>query len=417
LLGIFGIDESHFEQLTDGTTWQDSENELLWKILVRFPSFRTEEMEEWASHSPSPEALTEKPAEHRAVACQLRGRVVKVEPLKPLPEFAARSQLPEYYRCELLLDGNAAQAVVFSPTIPKAWKGRRSLDERAAALALFLKTGESAEGKRTMYFAAPRIAWYPATPLGDLGMDVGLLDDFRPSAADKDHDFADVAAGHLEQFRLTESNREAFYQMLAAVGRAKAGQLERLAAEELRRRGEKDYSVVPLFNDPLNQQGRIVRLAGTAREIVEVRVGDADIQRRFGIDRYYQISLFTGDSQGNPIIFCVRQLPPGLTTGGGPQFAKRLVIAGFFFNAWAYRSRERDEGQRQASKWQLAPLLIGREPVLLAAPPVDPWRSLWPAMIVVLLLAVVAFSLWRFRRQDRRQRRSTEADPDFSGLE
>ena len=81
--------------------------------------------------------------------------------------------------------------------------------------------------------------------------------------------------------------RECFYQMLAAVGRAKPGQLLReaeelldTASDERRRADDEAFSVVPLFNDVPGQRGRLVVLSGVARRVERIRVEDPDIRRR-----------------------------------------------------------------------------------------------------------------------------------------
>ncbi len=65
--------------------------------------------------------------------------------------------------------------------------------------------------------------------------------------------------------------------------------------------------MVPLFNEPASQRGRLVLLSGSARDVLRVDVPDRDIQERFGIRHYYQVHLFTDDSQGNSLIICVRE--------------------------------------------------------------------------------------------------------------
>ncbi len=196
---------------------------------------------------------------------------------------------------------------------------------------MFVKVGEKADGGASLVFAAPRLAWYPDDLLGRLGMDVGLLggaEDPKSSGLD------------------TPAEREAFYQMLAAVGRAAPAELQRAAEKDLSQtpkkwlwtnpQGERQYSVVPLFNDPATQRGRLVELSGTARRIEEIRVTDPDLVTRFGIDHYYQVSLFTDDSQGNPVTFCLRQLPEGMPYGNLPRYGEAVRIAGFFFTTWSY---------------------------------------------------------------------------------
>ena len=105
--------------------------------------------------------------------------------------------------------------------------------------------------------------------------------------------------------------QQRFYQMLAAVGRAKPGQLRRAARERLRqadpkkkwtdRFGIECFSVVPLFREPEAERGQLVTLQGTARRVRRIPVGNPDIVERFGIDHYFNIYMFTEDGGDNPI--------------------------------------------------------------------------------------------------------------------
>jgi hypothetical protein len=232
------------------------------------------------------------------------------------------------------------------------------------------------------------MAWHPDTPLGNLGMDVGLLD-------------------QVDQRRhLTSKDRECFYQMLNAVGRAEPGSLVRRAKAQLRGTGQEQYSVVPLFNDAANQHGRLVCLRGVTRRLIRIPVGDPDVVERFGIDHYYEMALYTEDSQENPLWFCLRDLPEGMPTGDGPRYAEEVQVAGFFMKTWAYRSQEtRDEaGGDQRPRVRLAPLLIGRRPIWYPEQP--PERNTTAAAIAgglfVLALLGIWIGLWHYGRSDRK---------------
>ena len=48
------------------------------------------------------------------------------------------------------------------------------------------------------------------------------------------------------------------------------------------------------------------------------------------------MEVFTEDSQNRPLVFCVRELPPGMPTGG--DLREPIRVAGFFFKSWRYRT-------------------------------------------------------------------------------
>jgi hypothetical protein len=433
LFELYGIDASHFAKFTDGHPWQEQEDEILMKIFYRLPNLRPADLERWARPL-HPVKLAEEPDTHRGQVYRIEGRAVSVDVERPLPEMAERLGLDRYYRVELELP-QGHRADVFARDIPDAWTRSAELDEQAEALGFFLKVAGQTNQAAAPVFVAPRVAWYPNTLLGSLGMDVGLLDDVWQEEISGGPDGTGKKID-VRKLRLTGSDREAFYHMLAAVGRAEPGQLLREAQHRLAATGRKSYSVVPLFNQPKTQLGQLVVLSGNARRIIPVRVSDEDIAARLGIQRYYEIHLFTDDSQGNPLVFCVRRLPLGLPTGEGAGFGEYVTIAGFFFKTWAFqRSGQDSPGKVQ---WQLAPLLIGREPIWTPQELVveNPTYGLIAGGLLFAAILGLAVLVWLYGRSDRNARRrtiekqlapesgvsldqldlKTHDGPDFSGL-
>ncbi len=186
-------------------------------------------------------------------------------------------------------------------------------------------------------------------------------------------------------------------------------------AHEVRARAAKgQYSVAPLFNDAENQVGELVVLDGTARRVTRVDVGKSpdgtpsDVARRFGIDHYYEIDLFTDDSQNNPVVFVVRELPPGMPIGDGLHEPVR--IAGFFFKSWSFQSRRATLPADAAAAVpagelrQFAPLVIGRRPILIGADEASATESIGMVVagLFVVLLGVIWAAGWWLARDDRR---------------
>jgi len=133
-------------------------------------------------------------------------------------------------------------------------------------------------------------------------------------------------------------------------------------------------------------------------------VRDEDIVSRFGIHQYYQIFLFTEDSQSNPLVFCVRELPEGMPLGAGVQFGEYVTVAGFFFNTWAYRNRRTGDAATAREEWQLAPLLIGRDLTWRPQqrPASNPYLGAIAGGLFVVALLGVWLALWRYSRSDKR---------------
>jgi hypothetical protein len=445
LLTFAGWDAERLAKLGDGQPLSDEQREELLGLLRRLKTFDAAELAEWARTDVDFPAIADLPNEHRGELIKLAGRVQQVSRRTLPPDVAARLELPAYVECQLAVDDGGGVATIITARIPNAWTEMEPLDELATASGVFVKRLPAEGEKSAALFISPDVAWHPhevrepyvlfgQSLLGVFGMDVGLLDT-------------------IEQRRsIKATEREAFYQMLDATGRAGANQLIRsalgnleavgrewsaeagriralagqssgaaddaerkrliLAQEVERRVGDGRYSVAPLFNDPENQVGRLVALEGVARRAVRIDVGTmadgtpSDVRRRFGIDHYFELELFTDDSQNNPVVFCVRELPPGFPTG--ESIREPVRVAGFFFKSWSFRSRRAGEvvpdGGAAVGTRQFAPLLVGRGPIWLQTP--SPAGTSRMGLIVgglfVVLIAAIWAAIWWFGRGQRR---------------
>ena len=430
LFELMGIGQEHFDRFIDGRPWHEDEEKVLLKLIYRIGrDFQDVDIEQWSHGTFHPEDVRDNPGAYRGEVFHVSGRVVRVEPREPDAEAAERLDMDRFYRCEFVLGQPPERAVVFSRTIPEAWKVGEKIAEQGGAFGYFLKLASDESGREVPTFVARRIAWYPPTPLGRLGMDCGLLDDVRmgtPGEEGSDSPLA-VARNDPARLRITAADRECFYQMLAVVDRAAPGELLHLASEEIESRGEEHFPVEPLFHRPGQQQGRLMAFSGSVRRLLRVRVSDEDILSRFGIDHYYQLYLFTDDSQGNPLVFCVRRLPPGMPTGDGADFGERVTVAGFFLKTWAYRIERPRDVAKSDVEYQFAPLLIGKEPVWhrIEPAPKSPFAGLTAGLAVLLVLLVVWLVLNRMGRGDRKLRGRLKClgegnspnGPDFSQLQ
>jgi hypothetical protein len=275
--------------------------------------------------------------------------------------------------------------------MPQAWKLGDPLDEPVTALGFYIKRGEADR----LLFAAQRVRWHPAIPLGEFGMDMGLFDTVRP---------------RLALAQATALERECFYQVLAAAGRA--------GADELARRTRGPASpVLPVLDRPSEHRGELLAWEAVVRNVLVVRIDpleDAELAGRVGFDHYYQIEasltperpvrLDGRDMSQFPVVFCVRSLPEGFPVGEGLH--ETIRVPAFFFAHWVYDSQaslaRRAEGERVS---QFAPLVIGAEPLWLRAE--TPSGSLFgvaAAGLFVLALGGIWLGVWRSRRAARARR-------------
>ena len=365
-------------------------------------------------------------------ARRVAGTLLEVTTITLREEDAERLGLIEFYVCRIRpRQSTGTIAHVMLPALPKSlatagdtlqqpveFVGLELTPERRASGAGKPAQNPPAEElpQDNRLLVAPRLAWLPQKPspglvnfgesvLGGLGYDIGMLDQLTDGKA------------------LLAEESEAFYQLLAAVKQTGAHQLSRFARSNLPRYAEgwrpelatnslarvvveladeKQYSVAPLFNDALSQRGELFVFDGLVRRAVRIDATDSNIAQQLGVDHYFELELFTEDSQNLPLVFCVLQLPPGFPTGD--TISQDARLSGFFLKRWAYRTRKQAVGPagQARDKRQLAPLLIGRSPIPLAAPPRSTTQTelLAGGGFVVALLAIW-WMLWRFGRGDR----------------
>lgn len=308
------------------------------------------------------------------------------EPIDLSPEQTESFGFARYFLCTLHINDlekegetdrdNSKKIFVLTQTVPHDWPMNKPVNEPVRLSGILLRT------QPNPVLLANRLEWYPKTLLGQAGMDVATLDQVRvlpiqqifgettgesgnatrakgETAGEKRGQNPSINRQELyAALRLTEQDREPFYQMLDASSKISKASLQGAIDRELQQHGRNAFSVVNLFNNPHTQKGRLVRLRGIARRIDPIFINEEDIQRRLGTDRYYQVLFFTEDSQDNPLVLCVKDMPPNLPLGAEPDFRVELELSAFFFKTWAYEKRGNDESGE--SNWQFAPLLIGQ---------------------------------------------------------
>jgi hypothetical protein len=436
-----------FAQFSDNEPLTDSERGELVQLLWRVQTFDAASIEAWASDGPAFRQLSDNPAAHRGEIVRFTARAVKFERHDLTSEQAVRFEMPAYYTCRVEIADGGGNAVVITRQLPRSWTQIQPLAEPVSVSGMFMKQlpaggDDDAQDNPENLFVAKRVEWHPTTSrepaislgmsiLGSLGMDVGLLDQVRS------HGPLDTGiAADRPRFN---DEREAFYQMLVAAGKIGANQLIRIAkgnlgtiraqwerelretrdlkrqalAHEVIKRAEAGlYSFALLFFDGKRQIGQPAVFDGIARRVVRVdssvradNGSPSDVARRFGIDHYYEMQVFTDDSQNYPLVCCVREVPAGLSMGDDLHVPVR--VAGFFFKDWRYTTRgtrdlETGELLPGEGKQQHAPLLIGRAPVLLKIEDERGMARLVGGGLFLLALGGIWAAAWWLSRGDRR---------------
>jgi len=414
MLDRLGIGAASYSEIADGEPLTGSEQELVMKTLYHLPRLGLENVERWRQSRSDWEELASNPTAHRAEVYEIRGRVRSVEEMAVPEAQAPLYEMGHYYKVSLALPDSEQAVVILARSVPKAWPRDRPLDEAAEADGFFVKTGAGDPNDRSLIFVADRVRWLPAAlnaelgigpsqlALANLGMDVGLWDRVR----------------EVNRLPLEAGDREAFYQLLAALGRREAADLK------ASQRGRLELG--PLLQQPKKQQGELFAVEGVARRITRIDVPDADVQTRLGIDHYYEIDLFLplgnakirlgdGPDQGPafdntfPATLIVRQLPPGLTADN--NLHEQIRADAVFFKIWTYESRYAGKfGQVQP-----APLFVACSPAIASPGAGSNWLvNAVIGSVLCTALAALACLAWFTRPQKRRQ--PDGPPPDFSGL-
>jgi hypothetical protein len=419
MLELFNIDESQLQFFENGRPLHPDELGALYRLLFRMPQFAIEDLERWSRHDVSWAELAAHPDAYRGEVFRALGKVIDIQLEPMLPELVTRFRFDDYCRVTIQLADTPATAVVLARTIPQAWRNALEqglpIEEPAGALGIFLKAGQSGDETPQLVFVADRVGWYPSQAgsalkieadqafLGRLGMDWGLFDQVR----------------HRREF--SSSDRECFYQLLSVVARTDPA--------ELIQRSRPGYDMQQLLTEPESEEGRLYLLEGTARRATRIRVDDPDIQRRFGIDHYFEIEVFVPldqtirfvegpeDAEGKvftdyPIVFCVRRLPPGLPEGD--NIREWVRVAGSYFKLWAYRTQFMSEGAPTSNdrtaglRRQVSPLLVGLEPQWIPTEgPRSPGGGVVLGAVFVAVVVGIWAAVWWFHREDVRFERTT----------
>jgi hypothetical protein len=405
LLDLLGIDASHLASLQDGHALGPDDEETVVKILYRLPAFPPDAEQRWCNNAPAWKPLIDSPEEHRTQMFSLAGRATRVEEVRLLPEAADRFEFAKYYRVTMQLDGAPNTAIVCTRGIPQVWPLDKPLQEPCRLTGLFLKVGDRIDEHAQLVFASQRVAWFPDQPsaemgilpdhvyLAGLGMDIGLFDDIRDR----------------NRKPLGVQDRDCFYQLLAAVGKADP--------IEFRERANRSLDLARVLGSTTTEPGRLETIQGLARRVTRVALSDELLASRLGFDHYFQIDVFVplgeqivrlGESTADreaptftssfPVTACVRRLPPGLTESADIRREVRIPAA--YFRMWSYHTEfvsAYDDRQMQ-----IGPMLIGLEPAIVAERrAANPYVGLGAGLIALAALAGVWYGLWRWNRSDR----------------
>lgn len=449
ILELDGWTDERLAKFDEGESLTDEQRLDALSLLRRLRRIDTESLQDWFTDLPLGHELKDA-NDVRGKLVGLVGRVTKVTRRALDEEDARRLEMPEYFECEMELQNLHGPTTVIAGRVPEDWlKGHKPYGA-SKTIAVFVKEVTDEAGTRTVW-VAKEIAWFPGAPAKEtrvedlfrdardpllgkallVSMDVGLLDLVEPRG------------------RIRPQERSAFYQVLRAAGyippetlvrvanenlpavkmqwerqqaAASKPQQQALAREVVRLADEGRYSVAMLFNEPEPQIGRVFVFDGIARRAVRVEVAGStdganskDVAERYEFDHYFELEVFTNDSQNFPLVFCVRELPQDFPVGANIHVPVR--IAGFFFKDWLYSTRgrpmsdESDDGKRPGPRSQYAPLLIGNAPIVLTTSITRTFAGEWVlgGLFVAALVGMWAAAVWFARDEQRFHERTSAA--------
>jgi len=407
-LATWNIDRGSRAVLEEPSEWSPAKQETALRVLARLTRVPANLAFQWNADAVDIRSL---PATQRVQDLLVRvvGRATFVA---ALPLTAEQAEVAGRRPLELvrIVTDNGSVIDVLASHVPKAWQRAARIDEPAAVVGLPLSDSPgpvvpfSGDGQSSaapsLLVAAASVGWFPPTPLGSLGMDYGLFDS--------------VSDGQ----KLGAGDTEAFYAMLAAMGRATSAGMVSAAGPP--------GDIVPLINPEsgwfASHRGEPFTVDGVARRATRIEIDDPLRRRQLGVDHYWELFVFVptallkvhGRLQENyPVVCCVVTLPEGMPTG--QQIGERVRVSGFAFKRYGYPLPEVNISASQGDKEQRGyrqetALLIGKEAAWQPAP--SPTREVnamgWVFLSIAAVIGLaIALAAWSSARDSRR--RATQA--------
>ena len=243
ILAEVGIGPAELEKLhhTESIFQQSDSRSVILQILYRLAGMPLRNLEYWAADNFEADTPQHDNPNSIGKTVSVSGRVSQIDAIALNDEDQMRFGKKFIYRCQLSIATSKGprRAKLFVSVVPSQLLLGVPIDAACGALAIYLGAEKETAN---LLLVANRLAWYPETLLGDLQMDVSLLENIQNSKPLRGEEY------------------EAFYQMLAATKRTAGGELVRRAynqlvhetgqLEEQQRRFE--LPDLPLHEDELN---------------------------------------------------------------------------------------------------------------------------------------------------------------------
>lgn len=450
---LVGLEDSQLALLRDDESIGAGDQETLERILYRLSRLSPATLEQYRSPSVPLRALAENPSSHRFQIMTLRGRLRHLEPIAVPPEMSQRLEFDRYWRAVIVLPTESDAAVeLYVRDLPEGWRAGAHDDDAVRVEAMFVKRGVETEGRRQLVFVGQRIGWLPDRVDVSRGI---TADHVKLASAGFDVSLFDIVR-NVNGLAIAKSEREPFYQMLAAVKRlgvAESGKVTSPAAIESLTVPPPDvpppdvpppdvppFEIAGLLQKPKQQHGRRMLVRGTARAVKRVMIDDEDLQSRFGLTQYFEVDVLVslGDqtvrlgkegpvlANSFPVTCCVLEIPAEwqarLVANGVYRLREEAMVDGYFYKLWGYRSEGTDQFAREsksagATPLQVSPMFLAVRAIRTLPSTEKPESGTFLGTLFLAAMALVGVVVWVFHRSDARRRVRPVMQPvDFAGL-
>jgi hypothetical protein len=461
MLAAAGFDPETLAKISTDSDIDTEDWQLIAQLVYRLRQFSPAQLQRWAT---LPDAVPkyEKADKQLGHLMAIAAIVVSVERVALPEDLASETVLLQLYRCRFREIGRTDDGVVLVPRIPSAWQGRAITAEPVRFLGVALGSASSGEDQVSLLLTN-HLAWYPRSDvsigrllLARQGMDVALLDEVKqrqpfvkPSVSREGEAFyrtltalASVDRQELAELTLQsvataaeqwlakkptfEQRRTELQQQLekskdstkrdTLQGELKSASRNLALASAVEEQAQRQLSsVAPLYILPEEQVGELVRIEGVARRAVRIALpgGEAASESlgKTDLDAYYEMEVFTADSQNLPIVCCVNRLPEEFPVGD--SIREPVRVDGVFFKSWRYRTRKNlaAPGETDRQQQMYTPVVVGGAPTWLATAETSPgYWGLWGGIAFLGFLVVFWITMFRRAERDRRQRAAARPD-------
>ena len=331
VLALAGLGREALATLSTDAEYGTDDWQLFAQLVYRLRQFPPAQLESWAVKANALQ-WNETSEEHLGQFLAITATIESVESVDPPEDMAAETVLPQLYRCRFRLFDKTASGDVLVPRVPSDWQHWEISEEPVRFLGVRLGNMPNDDGQMCLLLTN-HLAWYPRDGvssgrllLSREGMDISLLDEVKQrqpfvkpevsregeafyqcllALATVDHqelatlaveNVADTARHWLTKLPVVQQRQaELRHKLAGAPDSAERDTLQKqletarrdlaLATAVEKQADRKLSSVAPLFLQPEEQVGELVRIEGIARRAVRIAASGGAADQAFSGER------------------------------------------------------------------------------------------------------------------------------------